>query len=217
MNKTKYFLDSEFMEDGERIELLSLAIVCEDGRELYIENAEADLSHANSWVKENVIPQLWYVGKDNPPLDPWSGQLAKGGPLMRQGLQHFVRKFCDIRDNGKPEFWGYFSSYDWVAFCQLFGAMIDLPKGWPMYCNDIKQLCVSLGDPELPPQGKGEHHALLDARWNKKAYDFLKSIEDAEKLLGKGTMFIPTNPTPLLSPDKPDESNIRVSYTSGEP
>lgn len=39
----------------------------------------------------------------------------------------------------QPEFYGYFSDYDWVLFCSLFGRMIDLPKGFPYYCIDLKQ------------------------------------------------------------------------------
>lgn len=39
----------------------------------------------------------------------------------------------------RPEFYGYYSDYDWVVFCQLFGTMMDLPKGFPMYCKDLKQ------------------------------------------------------------------------------
>lgn len=38
------------------------------------------------------------------------------------------------------EFYGYYCDYDWVAFCALFGKMIDLPKGFPMYCKDLKQM-----------------------------------------------------------------------------
>ena len=39
----------------------------------------------------------------------------------------------------EPQFYGYYADYDWVAFCWLFGKMIDLPKGFPMYCIDLKQ------------------------------------------------------------------------------
>ena len=84
---------------------------------------------------------------------------------------------CNQEEHGKPEFWGYFADYDWVALCQLFGAMMDLPKGWPMYCRDIKQWCDDLGNPRLPPEGKDEHHALADARWAKNAYYFLERIQ----------------------------------------
>jgi hypothetical protein len=36
--------------------------------------------------------------------------------------------------------YGYYSAYDHVAFCWLFGKMIDLPKGFPMYSKDLKQM-----------------------------------------------------------------------------
>lgn len=38
------------------------------------------------------------------------------------------------------KFHAYYADYDWVVFCWLFGRMIDLPKGFPMYCVDIKQI-----------------------------------------------------------------------------
>jgi hypothetical protein len=47
-----------------------------------------------------------------------------------------------------------------------------------MYTNDIKQWCEQLGNPKLPEQGKGEHNALLDAKWNRQAWDFLRSYEE---------------------------------------
>lgn len=39
-----------------------------------------------------------------------------------------------------PELYGYYSAYDHVVFCWLFGRMIDLPKGFPMYSKDMKQI-----------------------------------------------------------------------------
>jgi hypothetical protein len=41
---------------------------------------------------------------------------------------------------GNPEFYAYYADYDWVVFCWLFGEMMDLPKGFPMYCKDLKQI-----------------------------------------------------------------------------
>lgn len=82
---------------------------------------------------------------------------------------------------GPPEIWGYFADYDWVAVCQLFGTMMDLPWGWPMYCRDIKQWCDMLGNPQLPEQGKGEHNALADARWNRTAWEFLAALSPEQK------------------------------------
>lgn len=155
----KYFLDTEFMEAGHLfpITLLSIGIVAEDGREFYAVNADADHSLANDWVKANVLPKL---GVDH--------------RMRHVDIGHGVLSFVEAGAS-KPEFWGYYADYDWVVFAQLFGSMINLPKGWPMYCRDIKQYCDCMGNPKLPEQGKGEHSAIEDARWNLRAYEFLKS------------------------------------------
>ena len=42
--------------------------------------------------------------------------------------------------NREPEFYAYYADYDWVVFCWLFGKMMDLPEGFPMYCRDLKQM-----------------------------------------------------------------------------
>lgn len=167
----KYFIDTEFMEDGKTITLLSLAIVAEDGRELYIVNESASLQLANSWVKRNVIPSLLHdLTTSNPKglfVQAYHSTIA----------QHVLAFVGNASSAGfvKPEFWGYFADYDWVVFCQLFGTMMDLPKGWPMYCNDIEQLYTEKPKPGLPAQPTEQHHALADARWNRQAYEFLTS------------------------------------------
>lgn len=60
----RYFLDTEFVEDGRTIDLLSIGIVAEDGRELYLQTERAEFYHAypqycpNDWVRKNVVPHL---------------------------------------------------------------------------------------------------------------------------------------------------------------
>lgn len=39
----------------------------------------------------------------------------------------------------KTEFFTYYGDYDWVAFCTLYGKMMNLPEGFPMYAIDLKQ------------------------------------------------------------------------------
>lgn len=165
----KYFFDTEFIEDGKTIDLLSIGIISEDGREFYAESSEADWSKANDWVKENVLPHMLSYRK----LE--GGFTRACDAVSRATIRQAVMEFCDPEKYGKPEFWAYYADYDWVTFCQLFGTMMDLPKGFPMYCRDIKQLCDSMGNPKLPEQSTAEHHALADAKWNKEAYDFLNN------------------------------------------
>ena len=177
--KKKYFLDTEFIEDGRTIDLISIALVCEDGREFYAESLDADLSKASEWVAENVVSHLWHRQKDKQEFNGWSRDGGYGGLWTRPEIASGVCRFLNpdvLPEFPKPRFWGYFADYDWVAFCQLFGTMMDLPKGMPMFCNDIKQLCDWFGNPELPKQGKDEHNALMDARWNKRAYGLLMDL-----------------------------------------
>ncbi len=158
----KFFLDTEFIEDGKTIELISLGAVREDGLEFYACNADADLSKANDWVKEHVLPRL--PAKDSP---LW---------MSRREIAELFRTFVlDLLPEikGKPTFFGYYSDYDWVAVCQMYGRMLDLPKGFPMFCMDLKQLSVDVGSPKHPPDPEGEHNALVDAHWNRDLYKFL--------------------------------------------
>ena len=153
----KYWFDTEFIEDGKTIDLLSIGIVSEEGNTMYAENQDAAFDTASPWVKENVLTRLNTVGVPK--------------ATIRQMLLDFVG------NDPKPEFWAYYGAYDWVALCQLFGTMMELPKGWPFYCRDIKQWCDSLGNPRLPKQETQEHHALNDALWTKQAYEFLENYK----------------------------------------
>lgn len=163
----RYFFDTEFMEDGLRIELLSIGVVDENGRQFYAENAEADLSRANEWVIDNVVPHLWRTKRHEDV--GWGRGGPAGGLMTRAEIGRELRRFVGER----PEFWAYYADYDWVAICQLYGRMVDLPESWPMFCRDVKQLAVEFGDPTLPEQSSTEHHALDDALWCREAYNFV--------------------------------------------
>lgn len=149
----RVWFDTEFIEDGKTIDLISIGMVREDGATYYAENIECDLSKASPWVKKNV---LMHLGSKSPPMRCY---------MIANDIKAFAGE--------KPEFWAYYADYDWVVLCQLFGTMMDLPKGWPMYCRDVKQLCDDRGNPELPKQVSQEHNALADAIWTKEAWEFL--------------------------------------------
>ena len=54
----RFFYDSEFIEDGTTIELISIGVVAEDGREFYAVSTEFDPARAGDWVRANVLPKL---------------------------------------------------------------------------------------------------------------------------------------------------------------
>jgi len=156
----RYFLDTEFIEDGRTIDLISIGIVAEDGRELYAESSECNLERASPWVKENVLPHL------------------RGKADCRAAICAALLEFIG---NDKPEFWADYASYDWVALCQLFGTMMDLPEDWPMFCMDVQQLRWTQRSPckKVPvPESARPHDALADAWECKWKYDWLWEHRD---------------------------------------
>ena len=166
----RWYLDTEFHERGHRypIDLISIALVSEDGAEYYAVSNEfnVEAAYANTWLKENVLDKL-----------PVAGQWKPREQIAREIEGLLLGSMPPPKPKAlTPEVWAYFADYDWVALCQLFGKMIDLPKGMPMFCFDLKQLMVHLGitreelDAAVPPQSESEQHcALEDARWLRRA------------------------------------------------
>ncbi len=185
----RYFYDSEFIDTGSVIDLISIGIVAEDGREYYAQSCEFDHRKASDWVKDNVLthlqsclwanvthvdPQHSYVNELNyhqghgqcidntrwyAPDCPWR---------LRSQLERDIHMFFEF--GGKPELWGYYSAYDHVAFCQLFGTMMDLPEGYPMLTYDLRQWLDLHGMQDVRQPDDSVHNALEDARWVAETY-----------------------------------------------
>lgn len=180
----RYFYDTEFLEDGRTIDLISIGIVADDGREYYAINDEmpVDRIRHHRWLMNNVmrhlplrtpIPSSGWADNRPPPISLDSSD-SRLKPL--RVIANEVRDFllADGGDRDSRELWAWYAAYDHVALCQLWGQMIRLPKGIPMYTRDLKQECDRLGNPTLPEQETGEHDALSDARHNRLRFHHLE-------------------------------------------
>lgn len=184
----KYFFDTEFIERPCTIDLISIGIVAENGDEFYAESTGVNWREASDWVLDNVKPHL--IGNEGyqPGRASEDNITLYRGPknIIGQQIYNWISertrwpggKLCEenaynpkeVVQDDHPEFWAYYADYDWVAFCWLFGTMLELPEGWPMFCMDLKQWNVQLGERELPKQTSTEHNALHDARWLRDAW-----------------------------------------------
>jgi len=232
----KYFIDTEFIEGFHKplfgkkrhfIDLISIGIVAEDGRQYYAISNEYSYSKADEWVKVNVITKAYrnivhgdsrnrfrvesfhhHFGKKNKKIAKEILEFVYPhiSCKFKKNMEEFYIRTIKYGWNEQLEFYGYYADYDWVLFCSLFGKMIDLPKDFPMYCKDIKQMLDDKAN-NLITMGKGthsagdkwyadnteealselknhpsfpiqydEHDAILDAMWNKKLYEYLQSI-----------------------------------------
>lgn len=231
----KYFFDTEFIEGfrkplfGKRshfIDLISIGIVSEDGREYYAISNEFNPKDADDWVRENVIDKLeaelfqqqpaFAKSNFNFSLKELLKQYGKSNKQIAKEILDFIysceypqaesmaqKAFVRLAEIS-PEFYAYYADYDWVLFCSLFGRMIDLPKGFTMYCKDLKQMLdekvsalsnsdfftkfhlteeITLDEKlneikkhTLYPEQSNEHNALSDAKWNRELYHFIQII-----------------------------------------
>lgn len=175
----RLYYDTEFLEDGRTIELISIGMVAEDGREYYAVNSDmpARRIKKHDWLMTHVVPSLPQGHGDGRLHKPrrWLIDYLDPAVKPRAVIANEIRDF--IQATPEAELWAWYGAYDHVCLCQLWGRMIDLPKGVPMYTHELKQECVRLGDPKLPEQDDGEHNALADARHVKVMAEFLNSHE----------------------------------------
>lgn len=224
------FSSGLFQKRRHFIDLISIGVVREDGATYYAISNEFDYNDANKWVKENILDPLVreFVLQHHGDGRNWAMDRIenKGGAGSVRVVQKYRGKTnnqirselltffgCEY-DDAFPgwfskidtEVYGYYADYDWVLLCSLFGRMIDLPKGFPMYCKDLKQtfdekqllaakyqfdLSAQYSKPismetafdvtnlkrlNSFPKQANEHNALADAKWNLELYNFLQSI-----------------------------------------
>ena len=199
--KTAYAFDTEFLEDGRTIDLISIGIVADDGREYYAINADMPVARIreHEWLMANVVPFL--------PLKQESLSVQRPGiDMADRGRRGWVVDLDDLRvkphriiakevldfladGEHEPELWAFYGAYDHVAYAQLWGPMAQLPNGLPMRTSDIAQSLDEFDAwRDMPRQDPGiVHDALADARH---VMEVLKYIEGAAKplwLLGQAT------------------------------
>ncbi|OMB98742.1 hypothetical protein A5746_00950 [Mycolicibacterium conceptionense] len=166
--------DTEFLEDGLTIELISIGITSDDRRDYYAVNADVDFKRVreNDWLWANVVPHLpttkqnWddpNAGRAVTELDTKSA-LVKPKWVIANEVRDFIT--APIAEGDSPRLWAYYGAYDHVALAQLFGPMIVLPEGIPMWTHELMQLLESVPADFRKPIQTSEHDALADARWN---------------------------------------------------
>ncbi|NJL13300.1 MAG: 3'-5' exoribonuclease [Microscillaceae bacterium] len=157
--KANIYLDTEFIFHPAGIELISLALVRDNGEAYYAISAEFHPEKADEWVKSQVLAQLR-------PEEP------------RKPLAQIKAELVAFVGYQIPAFWAYFATYDWFLVLQLFGGMAHLPCNFPSYCGELRQEAdrLNLAEAQYPPNPK-PHHAQWDAQWNRHLHQVLRSLE----------------------------------------
>ncbi len=182
------FYDTEFLENGKTIDLISIGMVADTGREYYAVNSDIDANDSrlhqriseHSWLMDNVVPYL-PLTRDAPRRfeGKWLWSLDRSSILVKPHwvIANEVRNFLQSFDNVK--LWADYGAYDHVVLCQLFGRMIQLPDSIPMWTHDLRMLMESKGmtNDDIPPFLNGtEHNALDDARELRWRHDHVLTV-----------------------------------------
>lgn len=204
------FLGLKINEPKHVIDLISIAIVNEKGDKYYAICNEFNFKQAweNKWLKNNVLKTIvksyaipiLTLDEDNPDEvfeKQWSDPLydSKYAALSRQCIKRLGKSKEEIKEDiiafTKAEdvcqFYGYYSSYDWVLLCSIFGKLLNLPSNFRWNCYDVKQkidyyntrklvhkdwLNLVYGHDKCPIKPVS-HNALEDAIYIKELNEFL--------------------------------------------
>lgn len=148
--KTRYFVDTEFT-DFIDCQLISIAIVGEDGREFYGERSDFEPSACSQFVRAAVLPQLGQISGRSMPFAQLHDELRAWLSAIPAKPK---RVLC----------FDYQGDYDLVL--DLLDSAI--PSGWT--CEHVRhQLDVERLERYFREHG-GRHHALHDARANAFAF-----------------------------------------------
>lgn len=181
-----YFYDCEFKEDGKIIDLISIGMVAEDGREYYAVSNEFDTRRVarDEWLMNNVMTSIGhetFLVSDGQGM-PVVMDLYITDPAAKSKSEIARDIFDLLRQDSDPQLWAWYSAYDHVCLAQLWGRMVNMPDSVPMWTNDIKTL---IGEVErrngrlgvkMPQQPAGVHNALEDARFNVVRFNYLMNL-----------------------------------------
>jgi hypothetical protein len=168
--------DTEFHEDGKTIDLISIGMVRADGKEFYAVSNEFDTVRVanHEWLMKNVMNSIDHVWVPGGVYDTANLTITDPAAMSRADIAAGITEFVSDID---PRWWAWFGAYDHMALCQLFGKMIDLPNGWPMWTNDLRQMYEDW-PARWPAQMGGNHNALDDAKHNVVKYQAMIDLKN---------------------------------------
>lgn len=146
----RIFIDTEFT-DFVDMDLISIALVADDGRYIYGERNDFCRAACNEFVVDTVLPQ---IGK------------MPGCVYTRTALTSALRQWLLQFEMLDPVLC-FDYSVDWALLYDILDK--DVPT-WLRSCNINAQIDTALIEQYLAKTGLTSHHALTDALANQFAY-----------------------------------------------
>lgn len=148
----KFFIDCEF--DGFKGELISLAVVCENGSSIYLVNK--DIFETSLWVSENVMPILYKC-----PVFAWKVGLDEFGML----IYTFIEEQLEAEEYSHPVIIS-----DWPADIRYFCEVIEYEGGRMIPLQTATFAFARINSYPNNIKGAIQHNAWWDAYCLKEKY-----------------------------------------------
>src|SRR5688572_23767985 len=125
------------------LEHYSVGIIPEDpGPAVYVPHTLQQ--HPAGASQEEVAPVFSFTSMTDL-IEKYALPLKQIGKEIYEFVNPLMKSHNEEQGEYVPEaleFWAYYCNYDWVVFCWIFGKMMDLPAGFPMFCHDLKVLMI---------------------------------------------------------------------------
>lgn len=152
----QYFYDTEFLDKGDTVELISIGIACTDGRTYHAHVGGYDLAAAwvSPFLARNVLPHLEDME-----------------PKRRDTVAEEVKEFL-YADPRIIDLWGWFPAYDHLLLSNLYGGFLKTPVRLPKRTNCVAQHAQTFRA-TVPPVSTS-HSALSDAIETMEAFEHIE-------------------------------------------
>lgn len=194
------YFDTEFTGLHQDTHLLSIGMIDENHRVLYVEKmiTEKEVSQITEWIHRNVIhnfeqynfalhEQLMYY-KSSRDARTHVVRTNASDEELKDAMEEYLKPYSDVQLVSDV------CHYDMVLFIDIFGTAFDLPKNVNASCHDINQDIASYyhitereafdrsREEILSDLGKsvpliGKHNSLYDAFVIKEIYDAIHTTD----------------------------------------
>lgn len=131
---SRVYIDTEFEGLWKTAKLISLGLVSDDGKELYVEFNDIDINEQDDWVKQNVLVNTVYYGDaDINSITDEENYFIGNKQQVRDKLVEWFKQFPEVQIVSDV------CHYDFVQFIDIFGSAFDLPSNINASCHDINQ------------------------------------------------------------------------------
>ncbi|MFB7592375.1 hypothetical protein [Streptomyces sp. NPDC056169] len=175
----RVYLDTEFLPaDPTNTGLVSIGLTDDQGRSYYAVNRDMDTAAvlAVPWMVNNVwrfLPRVNHPRRGHPSELDVTHEDVKPLETIRSEV---ARYFADTSAS-ETRLYAYYGGQDIGRLHMLWdNDWAVMPQFIPQWFTELQALIVDAGNPRLPEQPAGAHHALADAEHNRRIHEHLLSL-----------------------------------------